>query len=73
MIQSVANTSAGARFRFFLGAYLTFRVVVDFLKPAERFGGLSVIQWSALAGCLWLGWAALRLPRARLEGGEQPA
>ena len=29
--------------------YLTFRLLVDFIKPAVRIGGLSTIQWACLA------------------------
>ncbi len=29
--------------------YMTFRLAVDFLKPASRVGGLSAIQWACLA------------------------
>lgn len=64
----------GARFRFFLGSYLAFRVAVDFLKPAERFGGLSAIQWAALAGFSWLAFAALcGSARAGTEGRRESA
>jgi phosphatidylglycerol:prolipoprotein diacylglycerol transferase len=42
-------TVAGDRFKFFMLGYMTFRFVVDFIKPAPRVGGLSVIQWACLA------------------------
>jgi prolipoprotein diacylglyceryltransferase len=39
----------GARFRIFLGSYLAWRVVIDFLKPQPLIHGLNLIQWSCLA------------------------
>jgi prolipoprotein diacylglyceryltransferase len=44
----------GARFRIFLGSYLAWRVVIDFLKPQPLIHGLNLIQWSCLAGILLL-------------------
>jgi prolipoprotein diacylglyceryltransferase len=40
---------AGDAFKIFLLAYLTFRVLVDFIKPASRIAGVSVLQWACLA------------------------
>lgn len=40
---------AGDRFKVFMMGYLAFRFAVDFIKPAVRIGGLSTIQWAALA------------------------
>jgi len=51
----------GARFRFFLGSYLAWRVVIDFLKPQPLIGGMNLIQWSCLAGILVLISDELRL------------
>ncbi len=50
----------GARFRIFLGSYLAWRVVIDFLKPQPVIHGLDVIQWVSLAGlaALALLWGA---------------
>ncbi len=39
----------GDRFKLFMLSYMTFRFAVDFIKPAARIGGLSVIQWACLA------------------------
>src|SRR4029079_5086076 len=36
----------GDRFKLFMLGYMMFRVAVDFIKPASRVGGLSVIQWA---------------------------
>jgi prolipoprotein diacylglyceryltransferase len=41
--------SVGNRFKLFMIGYLAFRLTVDFVKPAVRIGGLSTIQWAALA------------------------
>ena len=40
---------AGDAFKVFLLGYLTFRVLVDFIKPATRIAGVSVLQWACLA------------------------
>jgi phosphatidylglycerol:prolipoprotein diacylglycerol transferase len=40
---------AGDRFKAFMLSYLAFRFAIDFIKPAVRIGGLSTIQWAALA------------------------
>jgi len=42
-------TRTGDRFKFFMVGYMTFRLAVEFIKPASRVGGLSVIQWTCLA------------------------
>ena len=44
----------GARFRIFMGSYLSWRLVIDFWKPQPLIGGMNVIQWSCLAGILCL-------------------
>jgi prolipoprotein diacylglyceryltransferase len=47
-------TENGSQFRSFLAAYLGFRLLVDFLKPAPaRWLALSAIQWACLAGLLY--------------------
>ena len=40
---------AGDAFKLFLLGYLSFRVLVDFIKPASRVAGMSVLQWACLA------------------------
>jgi prolipoprotein diacylglyceryltransferase len=45
-----AELPEGARFRIFLGSYLSWRVAIDFLKPQPLIGGMNLIQWSCLAG-----------------------
>jgi prolipoprotein diacylglyceryltransferase len=44
----------GARFRIFLGGYLTWRLVIDFLKPQPLIHGMNLIQWSCVCGLLLL-------------------
>ncbi|HEX2534602.1 MAG TPA: prolipoprotein diacylglyceryl transferase family protein [Chitinophagaceae bacterium] len=45
---------AGARFKLFLIAYITFRFFVEFLKPRYPvLLGLSTIQWTAVLGWLY--------------------
>jgi phosphatidylglycerol---prolipoprotein diacylglyceryl transferase len=44
----------GARFRIFLGSYLAWRLVIDFWKPQPLIAGMNLIQWSCLAGILFL-------------------
>ena len=50
----------GDRFKLFMLAYLTFRFAVDFIKPAARVAGMSVIQWACLAT---LAYYAPHVPR----------
>ena len=50
----LASGPEGARFRVFLGGYLAWRVVIDFLKPQPLIHGLNLIQWSCVAGILLL-------------------
>jgi prolipoprotein diacylglyceryltransferase len=49
-----AELRDGARFRMFLGSYLGWRLVIDFLKPQPLIGGMNLIQWSCLTGILLL-------------------
>ena len=46
---SARTFAVGDRFKLFMIGYLTFRLLVDFVKPAVRIGGLSTIQWACLA------------------------
>jgi phosphatidylglycerol:prolipoprotein diacylglycerol transferase len=56
-IASIAKKQSlvqGARFKLFLIGYCLFRFCCDFIKPHYNFVfGLSVIQFTALAGLLW--------------------
>jgi phosphatidylglycerol:prolipoprotein diacylglycerol transferase len=51
----------GATFRLFLGAYLTWRLVVDFIKPQPLVHGMNLIQWSCVAGLVALTPSLLQL------------
>jgi phosphatidylglycerol:prolipoprotein diacylglycerol transferase len=53
----------GVRFRIFLGSYLAWRVVIDFLKPQALIDGMNLIQWCCLAGLAVLVFDALRMRR----------
>lgn len=44
----------GARFRIFMGAYLGWRFLIDFIKPQPLVAGLNLIQWACVAGILFL-------------------
>jgi len=57
-------SQAGDRFKWFLIAYLAFRFAIDFIKPAARIGGLSTIQWAALAV---IAYYAPQVPRLLAE------
>jgi prolipoprotein diacylglyceryltransferase len=70
VVSSKAKLPEGARFRIFLGSYLAWRAVIDFLKPQPLIGGLNLIQWSCLAGLLFL---ALDWVLGRKERHEQTA
>jgi prolipoprotein diacylglyceryltransferase len=54
LVSRTVKLPEGARFRIFLGSYLGWRVVIDFLKPQPLIGGMNLIQWSCLAGLLLL-------------------
>lgn len=40
----------GMLFRVFMGSYLLWRLLIDFLKPQPLVHGLNLIQWSCLCG-----------------------
>jgi len=44
----------GSTFRLFLSAYLTWRLLIDFIKPQPLIYGLNLIQWACVAGLLAL-------------------
>jgi len=60
LVGSVRLPVPGDRFKLFMISYLTFRFAIDFIKPAVRIGGLSTIQWAALAT---LAYYAPHVPR----------
>lgn len=53
----------GSIFRLFMGAYLSWRLLIDFIKPQPSVLGLNAIQWASLLGLLALGLGALGLTR----------
>jgi phosphatidylglycerol---prolipoprotein diacylglyceryl transferase len=63
-----ARLREGARFRIFLGSYLAWRLAIDFLKPQPLVWGMSLIQWTCVAGLCalgLLGWLDLRSASSR--------
>jgi prolipoprotein diacylglyceryltransferase len=54
LISTRAKLPEGARFRIFLGGYLAWRLVIDFLKPQPLIHGLNLIQWSCVSGVVVL-------------------
>jgi len=40
----------GALFRILMGAYLLWRLLIDFIKPQPLIHGLNLIQWACVAG-----------------------
>lgn len=53
----------GALFRVFMGAYLAWRLGIDFIKPQPLVGRMNLIQWACLAGLVAVLVGAL--PRER--------
>ena len=43
----------GALYRYFLMAYLAWRLAIDFLKPGVPIAGLTAIQWAGAAALTW--------------------
>lgn len=48
----------GSIFRCFIGAYLSWRFFIDFLKPQPLVASMNLIQWACLGGLLTLGLSA---------------
>jgi prolipoprotein diacylglyceryltransferase len=67
LVNSKARLPEGARFRIFLGSYLAWRVVIDFLKPQPLIGGMNVIQWSCVFGILLLVFDEIRFRKGMHE------
>jgi len=49
IVRADMTASVGDRFKLFMVVYLGFRLLVEFIKPVVRIGGLSAIQWVCLA------------------------
>lgn len=60
-------SSTGDRFKLLLLGYVSFRVLVDFIKPGIRVGGLSTIQWVCLAVIAFYAPHAARLVTSLLR------
>ena len=60
LLAADSRLPVGDRFKSFMISYLAFRFAIDFIKPAVRIGGLSTIQWAALAA---LAYYAPHAPR----------
>ena len=49
----------GQAFRLFMASYLSWRLLIDFIKPQPLFHGLNAIQWACLGGLLALALSEL--------------
>ena len=49
LLRTGLTATVGDRFKLFMLGYLGFRLVIDFIKPGVRVGGLTGIQWACLA------------------------
>ena len=49
----------GQLFRIFMGTYLAWRFLIDFIKPQPQLDGLNPIQWACLAGLVAVAAGAL--------------
>jgi len=56
----------GTLFRLFMAAYLTWRLVIDCLKPQPLVHGLNMIQWASVAGLVALA-IGLRRPSHEVQ------
>jgi len=56
----------GDVFKLFMVAYLSFRLLVDFLKPDVRLAGLSAIQWTSVGVLIY--YACAVSPIFRIVG-----
>ena len=50
ILSTYLDLREGTRFRIFLAAYLSWRFLIDFIKPQPRLAGMNLIQWACLAG-----------------------
>jgi len=60
LVSKRAARREGTQFRIFLASYLSWRLFIDFFKPQPLIHGLNLIQWSCLAGILFLALDWLR-------------
>jgi len=59
---------SGRAFRLFMAAYLTWRLLIDFLKPQPHVIGMNLIQWACIAGLLALGIGEIKTTREEENG-----
>jgi prolipoprotein diacylglyceryltransferase len=67
LVSTRAKLPEGARFRIFLGGYLTWRLAIDFLKPQPLIQGMNLIQWSCVGGIILLLLDEIRVWKGRHE------
>jgi phosphatidylglycerol:prolipoprotein diacylglycerol transferase len=67
VVSRPAELPEGARFRIFLGGYLVWRLVIDFLKPQPLVDGMNLIQWSCVAGIVLLMLDEVRVWKGKHE------
>jgi prolipoprotein diacylglyceryltransferase len=63
----------GDRFRVFVLAYYSWRLLVDFLKPGFRFGGMTTLQWACACAVLWYSRDLWRMMRSSAKPKEELA
>lgn len=70
--QGPSLTRPGDRFRLFLIGYLSFRLLVEFIKPLFfDYGGLSGLQWLCVLGLLYYARDIPRILKALLTEPRQ--
>ncbi len=57
--QSRRSHTNGSTFRLFMAAYLTWRLLIDFLKPQPTVLGMNLIQWGCLLGLFFVAFNAV--------------
>ena len=60
----------GDRFRIFALSYFSWRLLVDFLKPGIRFGGMTFLQWACAAAVVWYSRDLWRIISGQLRREE---
>jgi phosphatidylglycerol:prolipoprotein diacylglycerol transferase len=68
---SKGNPRTGDVFRLFIGGYGTWRIVIDFLEPEPRVLGMSVIQWTCVAGLVLCAKDLLRINESVFRGDRE--
>jgi prolipoprotein diacylglyceryltransferase len=63
----------GDRFRVFMLAYLTWRLLVDFLKPGVTLAGMTALQWACAFGVAWYSGDLWRILNSLAKGPRRVA